>query len=373
MLAITLHTSIEAIGREAWDACFAGQLEGYDYLLAAEHAGIAGFEWRYLVACEAETVVAAMPAFFTRYHLDTTLDPGRLRDFLQRIKRRFPRFLSLNLACLGSAVTEFGEIGWHARITDDQKPEILNAMLNHFETHAKAAGYALQAVKDYPVARAPYWASALQARRYATVGGLPIAALNIDFTGMDSYFATLSHATRKDMRRKLRRRDEVRTEIITTLPDALLPQLMALYHDTHKRADMQFEELTPDFFRHVMAYGAGRAFCVLYYVGEELLAFNLLLRDGTTLLDKYFCMDSTRGRAFNLYFLSWFVNLEFCLGAGLKRFQSGAAGYDSKLRLGSRLETTRMAYRHTNPFIHRLLRMAAPLLEPENPIEDGER
>jgi uncharacterized protein len=42
--------SIAEIGREAWDACFPGGLEGYDYLAAVEAAGLSGFDWRYAVA-----------------------------------------------------------------------------------------------------------------------------------------------------------------------------------------------------------------------------------------------------------------------------------------------------------------------------------
>ena len=80
-------------------------------------------------------------------------------------------------------------------------------------------------------------------------------------------------------------------------------------------------------------------------------------------------MDAERGRAFNLYFLSWFTNLTYCVSHGLTRYQSGQAAYRNKLRLGSSLTRTQMYFRHRNLLLNAALRVAAPLLaadlEPE--------
>src|SRR5262249_44260156 len=143
--------------------------------------------------------------------------------------------------------------------------------------------------------------------------------------------------------------------------DDELDQVLELYRQTRERADMQFEELTPEYFTGVLASMPGRSHCALYYAGDTLLAANLLLHDGRTLLDKFFCMDARLGRQFNLYFLSWFNNLQFCLDRGLARYQSGQAAYQNKLRLGSALTRTRMYFRHRNPLLNAALRAAAPL------------
>ena len=94
---------------------------------------------------------------------------------------------------------------------------------------------------------------------------------------------------------------------------------------------------------------------------HHLLAANLLLQDGDTLLDKYFCMDAARGRAFNLYFLSWFTNVRLCLEGGRTRYQAGQAAYGAKLRLGSQLTRTANYFRHRHPLLNAVLRLAAPL------------
>jgi predicted N-acyltransferase len=151
-------------------------------------------------------------------------------------------------------------------------------------------------------------------------------------------------------------RIEFRTEI-----DDVLDRVMALYAQTRARADMSFENLTADYFRGVTRQMGARAFYVLYFQGDELLAANLLLQDDAVLLDKYFLMDAERGRSLNLYFLSWFTNVRLCLERGLERYESGQAAYQNKLRLGSRLTRTSIYFRHRNAVVNGAMQLFAPL------------
>jgi len=364
---IRLHNSIRDIGRDAWNDCFATNLEGYDYLLATEEAGIHGFEWRYLAAYKNDRAIATIPAFLTDYHLDTTLPRGgkKVTDAIQKL---FPGLLTLKLASIGSPLTEYGQIGFHPSVDAHERPMLLTHMLHHFEQVVEPMGYRLLGLKDIPAHDESLWNEAALPLGYKSVNGLPSAYLDIDFATVDEYFATkLSHATRKDMRRKLRSQDKIRVEYRETIDD-VLPRVMELYADTHDRADMQFEELTPAFFKNFLNVGKENALCMLYWAGTELLAANFLLRDGTTLLDKFFVMDSGTGRAHHLYFISWFTNVDYCLKHGLTRFQSGQAAYANKLRLGSKLVTTRMMFRHKNPILNSVLRLASPILEADDPM-----
>ena len=136
---------------------------------------------------------------------------------------------------------------------------------------------------------------------------------------------------------------------------------MALYHDTRNRSDWQFEELTPEYFERILTRMAGRSYCAFYFVEDRLLATNLIVHDEHVAIDKFFCMDGEKGRPYNLYFLSWFTNLRYCLDHGISRYQSGQAYYENKIRLGSKLTSNAMFFRHRNPFLQRLLRLVSPL------------
>jgi hypothetical protein len=161
------------------------------------------------------------------------------------------------------------------------------------------------------------------------------------------------------MRRKLRSQSAVRVERRHNIDD-VVDEVIALYAQTRRRAELQFEELTPEYFRGVLAQVPG-ASCALYFVHDRLLAANLLIENRQVLLDKFFCMDAEAGRTFNLYFLSWFANIEYGLQRGLRRYLSGQAGYASKLRLGSELGRTWLYFRHRNALINAALQVLAPL------------
>ncbi|MES2984152.1 MAG: GNAT family N-acetyltransferase [Pseudomonadota bacterium] len=359
MRDIEITLSLRSIPRDAWNACFVSEPEDYDYLRAVEDSALAGFAWRYVLAYENGTLIAAMPAFLTDYALDTTLD-GAGKKIASMLRSIRPGLLTMKLACLGSPVSEYGLAGFHADVADAAKPAILADMALAFEQHAVAAGYRLLGLKDIPAFQQSFWEPVFAQHGYASTIGLPVAKLPIDFADMDAYFASLSAGTRKDMRRKWRTAEGLRIEQRRSIDD-VLPQVMALYRSTRARADMQFEELNAAFFQNILR-SINTAFCTLYYEGEELLAFNLLLQNDTTLLDKFFCMDAQRGRAHNLYFISWLTNVAHCITHRLSCYQSGQAGYENKLRLGSTLIPTRMVFKHQNRFLQRALRLAAPLL-----------
>jgi predicted N-acyltransferase len=351
--------SLAAIDRAQWDALFAETLEGYDYLTAVERAGLEGFRWRYVLASENGVLVAAVPAFLTDYSVETTLTgPGKRA--IEAVRGVIPGFLKLGMACLGSPCATTVGLGFAPRIAEDDRPALLTALLTAFEADARAQGCGLYASKDVTQADRPLWDAAARPRGYRPMASLPIAGLDIDFADMDAYFARLSYTARKDMRRKLRVLDGLRVEVRSEVDD-LAPRLMALYEQTRERADMSLEHLTAAYFTGVPRQMPGRAFWVLYFQGEDLLAANLLVQDETTLLDKYFLMDAARGRALNLYFVSWFTNVRLCLERGLTRYRSGQAAYENKLRLGSQLTRTSIYFRHGNPAFNAVMQLFAPL------------
>jgi predicted N-acyltransferase len=350
--------SLHDIERQQWDVCFPGEVENYDYLLAIEESALEGFSFRYLTAWNGSVLQSASPMFLTDYSLDTTLQ-GAGKKLLCRIKNALPKLLTLKLACLGSPCTEHSAIGFHPQLDEQDKRELIAGLLTCFESYAESQPCRLLGIKDIPEPFQRRFGKQFQAAGFSTVPGMPTAWLNIDFASIDEYLSRLSSSTRKDMRRKLRSLDSLRVEYQTNIND-VLPEIMTLYHDTRNRSEWQFEELTPDYFQGVLAYMPGRSFCASYYAADQLLAANLLIHDEHTLIDKFFCMNSEFGRAYNLYFLSWFTNIRFCLDRGLTRYQSGQAYYENKLRLGSRLTRNAIYFKHRNTLTQGLFRFAAP-------------
>ncbi|MET0777563.1 MAG: GNAT family N-acetyltransferase [Pseudomonas mandelii] len=361
MITALAYSTIEAIDRSAWNACFPGELEDWDYYRAVEQAGIADFRWRYLALYENEVLVAAAVAFTTAYSLDTTVQgPGK--RVTEQLRRWWPGLLDVRLYALGSPVAEQCHVGTARQIDPARRPALLEQLLILARNDADQAGIGLLAVKDASH-RDPQWLQACQAAGLQSMPGLPSAELPIRFGSVDAYLGTLGKSTRKDLRRTLRGQGP-RIEWRRAVED-LLPHMMALYEATLSRSDLTFERLPSDYFRQVLEHLDERAACVLYWVGDELVAFNLVLLDEQRLVDKFFAHDLTRTREHNLYVRSWLANVDYCIEHGIPIYACGQAGYASKLRLGCSFTGNTVFFRHRNRVLDGLLRLVKMFIRPD--------
>lgn len=346
--------SVAAFRKQDWNRCFAGELESWEYYRAVEEAGIAKFEWRYFAILDGDTPIAVVPAFFTAYRLDSTIQ-GPIKRATDWLSRRLPNLLSIPLACLGSPVTEACHLGFAPEVDDAEKPALLSMLIAELARLAHGRRIGLMGVKDARDVDAALWGRCLGG--FQRMAGLPTAVLPLPFKTFDAYLTSLSAATRKDMRRKLRAEAAIRIDDRTDISDVLDP-IVALYDETVARSDLQFERLPARYFATVLTHLPENARCVLYWRDEDLLAFNLVLQSPDCLIDK-FIGTSDSARDHNVYFLSWMENVRRCIAEGIPLYQSGQAGYGVKVRLGSRLELNWNYFRHRNPALNVLLRLVA--------------
>jgi hypothetical protein len=349
--------AVAAYDRDAWNRCFPGEIEGWDYHYAVDAAGLPKFKLLYAAIVDDGRVIAAVPAFCTFYRLDTTVQ-GPLKRITEWLAARWSRVLSLQLLSIGSPVTETAQLGFEPGVAESEKPALLAELVAELMAYADANRIGLIAVKDARDADLALWREALP--DFQRMAGLPTAVLSLPYPSLDAYFASLSSATRKDMRRKRKAEREIRIERRTSL-DGLIGRVMDLYGQTVARSDLAFERLPIGFFTSVLSSMPDRSHCVLYWHGDELLAFNLAVESADRLIDKFIGTDD-RARDYNLYFLSWIENVRYCIGRGIPVYQSGQAGYAAKLRLGSNLQLNWNFFRHRNPVLNAVLGVVARLV-----------
>jgi hypothetical protein len=213
----------------------------------------------------------------------------------------------------------------------------------------------LLGIKDLKAEEERLWRQYLAG--YARLPGMPVAVLDLSgFADLDEYLGSLSHATRKDMRRKLRASEAIRVEYRRDIRD-VLDQISALYEATASRSDVRFERLPSEFFAKVVENMRGHGWCMLYWLGDSLVAFNMMLDAPGRVIDKEFGMRYDVARKYNLYFLSWVTNVRLCIARRVPVYQSGQGLYAPKLRLGSRLLPQWQYFRHRNPLINLVLRL----------------
>ena len=101
----------------------------------------------------------------------------------------------------------------------------------------------------------------------------------------------------------------------------------------YAQSEIHFDLLTRDFFAGLLQSReiGGVVFC--YRHDGELVGYNICLEHGGMLIDKYIGLRYPQARELDLYFVSWFVNLEHALERGLRFYVAGWT--DPEVKAGS--------------------------------------
>jgi hypothetical protein len=362
-LTARITSGIGALSEAEWSACYPDDAEGWAYYRACEMRAVPGVALAAVEVRDVAGLIAAAPLFQLSYRLDTPLQ-GRLRSLAEAISRRLPSLTEWRLLGVGSPYADRCHIALRPDLTQGQRDDALAALIRAVEAEGESRKAALIVYKDLSGAELASVKSVLGQMRYNPIRSLPVATLDLHgVADVEGYLATLSSATRKDIRRKLKGAGGIRIERRTAIDD-LAGKIDALYEETRSKSNVDYgdlEALPPGYFRSVAQCAGEKAQFMLYWVGDELAAFNLLLLGSDTVVDKFLGMSYPLARDNNLYVVSWIENVRFCLETGRRWMQSGQTAYSSKLRFGSGLTPSSIFARHRNPVINRLIRLAAPL------------
>ncbi|WP_293797642.1 GNAT family N-acetyltransferase [uncultured Bosea sp.] len=357
--------SVADIDAAAWDACLPGEAECHAYYVACETAAAAsgiGLRMAAIVVEAEGEIVAVAPFFRLNYRLDTPLQ-GRMRRLGDALFRHLPGLVTLKALCVGSPYAERCHLGFAARLDAAGRAAAFACVADALQRQVTLERAHLSVWKDLaPVEDRE--AGFLPELGFAQITSLPVAVLDLPYADEAAYLASLSAPTRKDIRRKLAKADNVRIEFrsdISTLAD----QIDSLYEETRAQSGLDYgdlELLPPGYFAAISRALGERAVFALYWVGQELAAFNLLLVEADRVIDKFLGMRYPLAREHNLYVVSWMANIRFCLDRGIKLFQSGQTAYASKLRFGSRLVPSTIYVRHRAAPLQWVLRRLSPWL-----------
>ncbi|MDR0528356.1 MAG: GNAT family N-acetyltransferase [Zoogloeaceae bacterium] len=358
---------------------FSSAVKMPSWLCGAESAALVGHFLRHPPEdFRTFTCSCGIPGFWANYDLLTTAD-GKTRKFLAKLpgKRFWRRGLSWQTCFLGSTVSEF------CPLPSEPPEESVQSMLRAWNRES-----ALLIVKDI-ACNAPFLspeanrladrvADACRAAGFFIVEGMALAWVPIDFANEEEYLARLSSARRRDIRRKLRRRERLRIEIYATGDDYLrrpevLAEIYAQYVEVFAQSDTHFDRLTVAYFQAVLADETlnGRVF--LYFLGDLPIGFNLCFVYDGMLVDKTIGFRYPMARENNLYFVSWMENLAYARREGLRCYVAGWTDPEVKAALGAKFTLTRHAVYGKNPLFHFILRRIAGCFEADKQWLDSPR
>lgn len=314
-----------------------------------QESGIDGFNLRSIVVLRDDVPVLLLPLFETRFDLSRFVN-GWLKRSLKVAGRLVPPVFQPRILSVGLLVGEWSEIGIDPQLAEDTLEAACKTALDALQTlgsELKSDIVAFYNFNHYGKLPGEVF------EKFNRVQCQSCARQPIDFNSMEEYMGRLSRAARKDLRRKMRASDEVRVIRSRTI-SPFLDRVYKLYLETVARSPLALGVLNRLFFEKICERVPGAEY-TLYFVQEELAAFNLLVVKKEAMVDKYFCMDHELGRNYNLYALSWLENVRTCVEQKIPLYYAGQGAERTKAHLGATLIPSFILFKHRWPVFDRFL------------------
>jgi uncharacterized protein len=314
-----------------------------------QESGIDGFNLRSIVVSKDDAPILLLPLFETRFDLSTFVE-GWTKKSLKVAGRLIPSVLQPRVLSVGLLVGEWSEIGIAPHIdagTLDAACKMAFGALQTLADELKSDIVGLYNFNHYGKLPTKVF------KKFNPVQCQSCARLPVNFKSMEEFLARLSRAARKDLRRKMRASHEVRVMRSCTI-SPFLDRIYKLYLETVARSPVALGAHNRLFFDKICERVPGAEY-TLYFVQEELIAFNLLVVKQEAMVDKYFCMDHELGRKYNLYMLSWLENVRYCVERKIPLYYTGQGAEKTKAHLGATFIPSFLFFKHRQPVFDRLL------------------
>jgi len=322
-----------------------------------QESGIDGFNLRSIVVLKGDAPILLLPLFETRFDLSSFVE-GWIKKSLKAAGRLIPSVFQPCILSVGLPVGEWSEIGIDPQIdarTIDAAFKMAFGALQTLAAELKSDIVAFYNFNHYGKLPGEVF------KKFNRVPCQSCAQLPITFNSLEEFLSRLSRAARKDLRRKMRASHEVRV-IRSRNISPFLDRIYKLYLETVARGPMAFGVHNRLFFEKICERVPDAEY-TLYFVQEELAAFNLLVIKQEAMADKYFCMDYELGRKCNLYVLSWLENIRTCVERKIPFYYTGQGAEKTKAHLGATFIPSFLLFKHRQPMIDRFLMAWPPVTE----------
>lgn len=359
--------SINEIKRDDWDLLFGDEPEGYQFFKTIEESRLSQFVFHYLVLSRGNKVILIAPLFVADFNLDIAVE-GFLSRLINYVRVLMPRFLIVKTLFCGSP---FGEHGILGISREEDKHRLVDELRKRIEILCKEKSIPLVMFKDF-LKEETRLLDRLLLIGFFRVNSFPSASLELSCNSLEQYINELGSSTRKNLRRRLKKAyldADIRIEVVDRI-DNIAGDIYRLYENAYKGGSTKFELINPEFFVNIGPNLSPHAKFFLYYVNGRLAAFNLCFIYKNLFIDKFIGFDYDMSRKYSLYFVSWCVNVEWCLKNSLRFYVSGQTDYSPKMRLGAKLIPLYVYLRHQNPVMNFLLRALSIFMKPEDFDQD---
>jgi Acetyltransferase (GNAT) domain len=332
------------------------------------------FEHRYLLLQDQEGRTRAVQPFLIVRQDLLMGTPASVRQSIDAVRKRFPGFLMLPMLMVGCSAGEADIALDTVSGTTDWTIDALGEVLPPLAQRLKAM---MVLFKDFPKCYRTKLDHLLPAG-FTRIPSMPATGLTLDFRDFDEYLANrLSHAMRKNLRRKFRKSESggpIKVEVVTDITP-FVDEILPLYQAVFGRAKQRFEELNRSYFCQLGQRMGDRSRFLIWWRENKIVAFaSCLVHDGV-LKDNYIGLDYSLALEYHLYFLTWRDTIIWALQNGCHTYHSAPLNYDPKFHFRMHLEPLDLYVRATHPLLNACFRPLLPILEPtryDKPIQKFE-
>jgi predicted N-acyltransferase len=346
---------------DAWKRAYQDKCKDHRYYEIVDETLEGDFEHHYLILEDSSgNIRGVQPVFFVRQNLIEGIR-GRIRSVVDRVRKKFPRFLTMRVLMVGCAAGA-GDLGV---CNEKDEARVAKALSASLRTYARQNGASLVVLKDFP-AKYRLALESLSSNGYARIPSMPMTRLALPYRDWDEYFRTLSKATRKDLRRKFRKAErapKINMEIVGDITP-YIDEIYPLYLQVHERSLLKFETLTKDFFRAIGQRMPERARFFLWRQRGKIVAFSLCLIYEGAIYDECIGLDYGVALDLHLYFYTLRDIISWSLQQGLKYYYSNPLNYGPKLHLRCELVPLDLYVMHTNTLLNPIFRRMIKYLGP---------
>jgi predicted N-acyltransferase len=355
-----VRSDLSQCGR--WTNAFASECKDRRFYEIVEDSMHRELQYRYLALKDDDGKVYAIQPFFM-IEQDLLLGTSHaVRACAGLVRRFWPRFLIMRTLMVGCVAGD-GRLD----AADDMACQVCSSLLaSAIIREAQKQEARLIVLKEFSASYRKPLACFLR-HGFTRIPSLPTTSLNIDYPGFHEYMMrALSHATRKDLRRKFRSATRSGPIEMTVLTDvsSIIDEIYPLYAQVYQRSNRHFEKLTKPFLCELGQRMPDKMRFFVWRQNGHAIAFSVCMVQGNCIYDEYIGLDYAVALDLHLYHYTFRDIVTWAMANGYRCYRSRALNYDPKLHLRCRLAPLDLYVRHSSDLMNRCFKFMLPLIEP---------
>ena len=350
------YQSMDSIEAGEWDSIVDDEeiYNTHAYLWAIEHSGVNDLCYYYLTFYQHAKLIAHASVSVFIFGLDIMIK-GAAGEYVDRIKRTFPRFLQIKLIECGHPTTLGSSIVF-ADVSPETAAQVLLTLDTELAQVAKKEKTSLIAVRDVYSSRLSEYSS-LRQSGYGVVPNMANTLLRIYQASFQEYLDDLVAKRRREIVHRMHVFEEQGcvVEKIHDFAD-IADVLEELWRMTYVRAkEYQREVLNAAYFRNLSDALGDKSFVLLCKKAGRPIGFTMLIESGVTLISTYCGLDYTYNRSTYSYFVLFYRSIREAIELRMAWLELGVTNYNPKIEIGAVPEPMYIYARSTRRLLNSVL------------------